>query len=69
MRTEPPVSEPIPAAARPKATETAAPELEPPGARSRSKTFGGVAVLGLTPKPEKASSDRWVFPRQTRPAA
>ena len=69
MRTEPPVSEPIPAAASPRAVETAAPEEEPPGARSGSKALGGVAVIGLTPRPEKASSDMWVLPRQTSPTA
>ena len=57
-----------PAAARPKATEAAAPEEEPPGASSGSLMLGGVAVTGLTPRPEKASSVRWVLPRQTRPA-
>ena len=67
-RTEPAVSEPMPAAARPKATEAAAPEEEPPGASSGSLMLGGVAVTGLRPRPEKASSVRWVLPRQTRPA-
>ncbi|MNL25506.1 hypothetical protein D3C87_1469910 [compost metagenome] len=33
MRTEPPVSDPIPATAMPSATDTAAPEDEPPGMR------------------------------------
>jgi len=32
--TEPPVSEPIPAAARPKETEVAAPDDDPPGTHS-----------------------------------
>ena len=49
-RTEPAVSEPIAAAARPKATDAAAPDDEPPGASSGSLMFGGVAVTGLTPE-------------------
>lgn len=69
MRTEPPVSVPAPAAARPSATATAVPELDPPGARPGSIALGGVAVTGLTPRPEKASSLRWVLPRGTTPAA
>ena len=38
------------------AVELAAPEEEPPGAQSGSCGFGGVAVFGFTPRPEKASS-------------
>ena len=68
MRIEPAVSEPMAAAARPKATAAALPEDEPPGARSGSLMFGGVAVTGLRPRPEKASSVMWVLPRQTSPA-
>ena len=67
-RTEPAVSEPIAAGARPKATAAALPEEEPPGASAGSCTFGGVPVTGLMPRTEKASSERWVLPRQTRPA-
>ena len=47
MRTEPPVSEPMASGARPKATEAAAPELEPPDTPAGSFTDGGVAVTGL----------------------
>ena len=44
MRTEPPVSEPMPATAIPSVTETAAPEDEPPGMRppARSQALSGV---------------------------
>ena len=44
MRHEPPVSVPIAAAAMPSATDTAAPEEEPPGMRpaSRCQGFRGV---------------------------
>ena len=68
-RNEPPVSVPIAAAASPSATETAAPELEPPGASAGSMLFGGVAVIGFSPSPEKASSVIWVLPRQTSPSS
>ncbi len=67
-RADPAVSEPMPAAARPKATEAAAPEDDPPGVRSGSLMLGDVAVIGLMPRTEKASSLRWVLPRQTSPA-
>ena len=69
VRTDPPVSDPIPAAASPKATEAAAPEDDPPDTAPASFTFGGDAVIGFTPRPEKANSVMWVLPRQTRPAA
>ena len=54
MRQEPPVSVPMPAAAMPSVTETAAPDDEPPGTRptSRSKGFLGVSKWGLMPRPE-----------------
>ena len=44
MRTEPPVSEPIVAAAMPSVTLTAPPDVEPPGMRFalRSHGFSGV---------------------------
>ncbi len=44
MRTEPPVSEPMAATAMPSATDTAAPDEEPPGMRpvARSQGFSGV---------------------------
>ncbi len=47
MRTDPPVSEPMPAAASPNATEAAAPEDDPPATASGSLTDGGDAVIGL----------------------
>ena len=65
---EPPVSEPIPPEHRLSAVATAAPEDEPPGANEFLEEFGGVAVLGLTPRPEKANSDRCVFPMFIKPA-
>ena len=40
--TDPPVSEPIAAGARPKATDAAAPDEEPPATAPRSFTQGGV---------------------------
>ena len=54
MRTEPPVSEPMAAAAMPSVTDTAAPEDEPPGMRpsERSHGFFGVPKCGLMPIPE-----------------
>ena len=45
------MSDPIPAAARPIPTDTAAPEEEPPGASAGFRLFGGVAVAGCTFKP------------------
>ena len=42
MRTDPPVSVPIPTTAWPSATDTAAPEEEPPGIRRRSYGLPGV---------------------------
>lgn len=69
IRTDPPVSEPIPAAASPNATEAAAPDEDPPGTASGSFTQGGVAVMGFNPRPENAISDICVLPRQTSPAA
>ena len=54
IRTEPPVSEPMAAAAMPSATETAAPEDDPPGMRPRGRSHGffGVPKWGLMPIPE-----------------
>ena len=57
MRTEPPVSDPIAPAAKPNATDAAAPEDEPPGTASGSFLFGGVPITGFRPKPENAISD------------
>lgn len=54
--TDPPVSEPTPAEDKLKAVATAAPEEDPPGAKSLDFILGGVAVFGLTPRPENASS-------------
>ena len=69
-RTEPPVSEPMAAAARPRETETAAPEDEPPGMRAAasSKGLGGVPIFGFSPRMEKANSVWLVLPRHTSPA-
>ena len=47
IRTEPPVSDPIPAAAILNATEAPAPDEDPPETASRSFTQGGVSVEGL----------------------
>ena len=41
IRTDPPVSDPIPAAASPKATDAAAPDDDPPGTALASFTQGG----------------------------
>ena len=70
MRTEPPVSDPIASAARPDATETAAPEDDPPGASGSEPEngFAGVPKVGLRPRPEKANSDWLVLPGMTQPA-
>ena len=70
-RMEPPVSEPRPATARPKATDTAAPDEEPPGMRATcaSHGFTGVPWCGLMPTPEKANSVMLVLPIRAAPAA
>ena len=54
IRTEPPVSLPMAAAAMPSVTETAAPEDDPPGMRPRARSHGflGVPKWGLMPIPE-----------------
>jgi hypothetical protein len=71
MRSEPPVSEPRPASAMPSATDTAAPEDEPPGMRpvARSQGLSGVPKWGLMPRPENANSVMLVRPTITAPAA
>ena len=46
MRTEPPVSVPSAATAMRSATDTAAPEEEPPGTRLRSAGLPGVRNAG-----------------------
>ena len=58
IRTDPPVSDPIPADDKFNAVATAAPEEDPPGATICLTAFGGVPVFGFTPRPEKASSVR-----------
>src|SRR6056297_2734685 len=68
MRTDPPVSDPIPQAARSKATLAAAPDEDPPGTAPASLILGDVAAIGFKPMPEKASSLICVLPRQTSPA-
>ena len=64
IRTEPPVSLPIPAGANPAATATAVPLEEPPGARcvAGSQGFHGVPISGLVPQAPKANSTMWVLP-------
>ena len=54
MRMDPPVSDPRPMNAAPLATDTAAPEDEPPGTRGTdaSATEAGVLACGLVPTPE-----------------
>ncbi len=61
MRIEPPVSDPSAATAMPSATDTAAPDDEPPGMRSTARSSGshglrGVPKCGLMPTPENANS-------------
>ena len=43
------------------------PSSSRPAPARASCALGGVAVIGFTPSPEKASSDRCVLPRQTSP--
>ena len=61
------VSEPMLAESKFKDVDTAAPDEEPPGARVLSIEFGGVAVLGLIPNPENASSVICVLLSETMP--
>jgi len=70
MRMEPPVSEPRPATACPSATDTAAPDDEPPGMRATSLSAGlrGVPWCGLMPTPENANSLMFVRPVRAAPA-
>ena len=53
MRTEPPVSLPMPSGASPAATATPVPLDEPPGVRwvVRSQGFHGVPMVALVPQP------------------
>ena len=71
MRTEPPVSLPMPAGARRAATATPVPLEEPPGVRwvLRSHGFQGAPISGLVPQPPKANSTMCVLPSGTMPAA
>ena len=76
MRMEPPVSEPRATNAAPVATDTAAPDEEPPGTRgapgsvpNRASSAAGVPKCGLTPTPEKANSTMFVRPMSAPPAA
>jgi hypothetical protein len=66
IRIDPPVSEPSPMNAAPVATDTAAPDDEPPGTRGvsglptgrscRPSQAAGVATCGFVPMPENANS-------------
>ena len=74
MRIDPPVSEPSAAQAAPVATETAPPEVEPPGMRGSASSlavtgFAGVPKCGLMPTAENANSDMLVRPMKAAPAA
>ena len=71
MRIEPPVSVPMPTSASPKATDTAAPDDEPPGTRACAGSAGlaGVPWCGLMPTPENANSLILVLPSTTAPAS
>ncbi|GAO27353.1 hypothetical protein ALISP_7173 [Alicycliphilus sp. B1] len=75
MRIEPPVSEPRAMKAAPVATDTPAPEDEPPGTRAgpgrapwRASCAAGVPKCGFTPTPEKANSTMCVCPTMAAPA-
>ena len=70
MRMEPPVSLPRPMRAAPVATDTPAPDEEPPGMRGTSVLHGltGVPKCGLVPTPENANSTIWVRPMKAAPA-
>ncbi|MCY1538005.1 hypothetical protein D9M68_735260 [compost metagenome] len=71
IRTEPPVSEPSAAGARPAATATPEPLDEPPGMRARTRSQGlrGVPITGFVPHPPKANSTMCVLPSTTMPAS
>ena len=71
MRMEPPVSEPSAATAWPSATDTAAPDEEPPGMRATvlSQGLRGVPQCGFRPTPENANSLMFVRPVMAAPAA
>src|SRR5688572_33039505 len=71
MRTEPPVSVPMPHGASLAATATPVPELDPPGPRctSRSHGFHGVPMWRFVPNEPMANSTVCVLPRTIMPAA
>ena len=60
IRTDPLVSDPIPADDKFSAV-TASAEEDPPGATNCFIEFGGVSVFGFTPSPE-SKFVRWVLP-------
>src|SRR5437773_8930557 len=70
-RTEPPVSVPIAQGAKPAATATPEPLLEPPGVRATvgSHGFHGVPRCWLVPHPPIANSTVCVLPMTIIPAA
>src|SRR5438132_8122470 len=70
-RTEPPVSVPIAQGAKPAATATPEPLLDPPGVRwtARSHGFHGVPRVWLVPQPPIANSTVCVLPITISPAA
>ena len=59
------------AQAAPVATDTAPPDVDPPGTSGSSvlQGFSGVPWCGLMPTPEKANSLMFVWPTSTAPAA
>ena len=71
MRTEPPVSLPMPAGVSRAATATPVPLEEPPGTRwvARSQGFQGAPIRGLVPQPPKANSTMCSLPSGIMPAA
>ena len=71
MRTEPPVSLPMPAGASRAATATPVPLDEPPGVRwvLRSHGFHGAPISGLVPQPPNANSTMCSLPSGNMPAA
>src|SRR5215469_17916868 len=70
-RTEPPVSVPIAHGAKPAATATPEPLLDPPGVRAilGSHGFHGVPRCWLVPQPPIANSTVCVLPITINPAA
>ena len=70
IRTEPPVPVPMPQGARPAATATPVPELDPPGARFSfmSQGFHGVPKCVLVPKLPMATPTLCVLPSTIIPA-